>query len=179
MSFIPLGQSRGGGGVKRLSDLEIDADKDWQHRKIYHLKSLIKDPAQGRLFVQWNDAEGNIEIIQLPSGEYGQVLVSGGPGAKPFFDWGWGAPGLQSGLERSYYVDVYAEVHKEVVTVDKTIEQEVTQNVEMGTNYGPNAEDFKEKTPSPTTEVSAATTTPNKTHEREATVEAVMEYSVA
>ena len=107
------------------------------------------------------------------------MLVSGGPGAKPFFDWGWGAPGLQSTLERSFYAEACIEIYKEVVTVDKTIEQEVTHDVEMGTNYGPNAEDFKEKTPSPTTEIDAATVTPNKTHEREATVEAVMEYSVA
>ncbi|MCD6132246.1 MAG: hypothetical protein J7J61_09115 [Candidatus Hydrothermae bacterium] len=166
-------------GIQNLSELNIDTDKDWKNYKIYNLKSLVQNPAQGRLFIQWQDVEGNIEIIQLPSGEYGQVLVSGGPGAKPFFDWGWGAPGLQGGLERTFYVDVYTEVSKMVVTPDKTIEQEATQDVEMGTNYGPNAEDFKEKTPSPTTEIDAATVTPNKTHEREATVEAVMEYSVA
>jgi len=166
-------------GIQNLSELNIDTDKDWKNYKIYNLKSLVQSPRQGRLFVQWEDVEGNIEIIQLPSGEYGQVLVSGGPGAKPFFDWGWGAPGLQSTLERSFYAEACIEIYKEVVTVDKTIEQEVTHDVEMGTNYGPNAEDFKEKTPSPTTEIDAATVTPNKTHEREATVEAVMEYSVA
>ena len=166
-------------GIQNLSELNIDIDKDWKNYKIYNLKSLVQSPAQGRLFVQWEDVEGNIEIIQLPSGEYGQILVSGGPGAKPFFDWGWGAPGLQSTLERSFYAEAYTEVYKEVVTVDKTIEQEVTHDVEMGTDQGPHAEDFKEGTPTATTEVSATTTTPNKTHEREAVVEAVMEYSVA
>jgi len=166
-------------GIQNLSQLNIDTDKDWKDYKIYNLKSVVQSPVEGRLFVQWQDAEGNIEILQLPSGEYGQVLVSGGPSAKPFFDWGWGAPGLKKGLERSFYVDVYTEVNKEVVTVDKTIEKEATQEAVLGTDQGPNAGDFKEQTPSTVTEIDASTVTPDDTHEREATVEAIMEYSVA
>jgi len=166
-------------GIQNLSELNIDTDKDWKDHKIYNLKSVVQSPVEGRLFVQWQDAEGNIEILQLPSGEYGQVLVSGGPGAKPFFDWGWSAPGLKKGLERSFYVDVYTEVHKEVVTVDKTIEKEASQEAVLGTDQGPNAGDFKEQTPSTATEIDASTVTPDDTHEREATVEAIMEYSVA
>jgi len=166
-------------GIQNLSELNIDTDKDWKDYKIYNLKSVVQSPVEGRLFVQWQDAEGNIEIMQLPSGEYGQVLVSGGPSAKPFFDWGWGAPGLKKGLERSFYVDVYTEVHKEVVTVDKTIEKEISQEAVLGTDQGPNAGDFKEQTPSTATEIDASTVTPDDTHEREATVEAIMEYSVA
>ncbi|RKY44103.1 MAG: hypothetical protein DRP81_06050 [Candidatus Omnitrophota bacterium] len=166
-------------GIRNLSELNIDTDKNWKHYKIYNLKSVVQTPAQGRLFVQWQDVEGNTEIIQLPSGEYGQVLVSGGPGAKPFFDWGWGAPGLKKGLERSFYIDIYTEVHKEGVTVDKTIEKEVTQEAVLGTNQGPNESDFKEQTSNTATEIDASTITPDDVHEREATVEAVMEYSVS
>ena len=166
-------------GIQNLSELNIDTDKDWRDYKIYNLKSVVQSPSQGELFVQWKDAEGNTEILQIPSGQYGQVLVSGGPNARPFFDWGWGAAGLKKGLERSLYVDIYTEVHKEVVTVDKTIEKEATQEAVLGTDQGPNAEDFKEQTPSTATEIDAATTTPDDVHEREATVEAVMEYSVS
>jgi len=61
----------------------------------------------------------------------------------------------------------------------KSVKKKITQNIKIANNCDPNLENFKGKASSPITEISATSALPNKIHDNEATVEAIVEYSVA
>ncbi len=65
-------------GIERLSELEIDADKDWQAQGISNLKELAAAMIKGDLVVK-----GNSILDKLPAGPMGYVLTSTGVGQKP------------------------------------------------------------------------------------------------
>jgi hypothetical protein len=67
--------------VSRLSQLDIDADKDWGGKAITNLKGLAANMTQGDLFFR-----GPAVIQRLPPGVAGQFLITRGPGANP--EWG-------------------------------------------------------------------------------------------
>ncbi len=62
------------GGIERLSELVIDADKDWQAYGITNLKGLAAAMGRGDLIVRGDDV-----LQKLPPGIAGYVLVSAGP----------------------------------------------------------------------------------------------------
>jgi len=62
------------GGITRLSELEIDADKDWQARGISNLKELAPGMVKGDLVVR-----GGSVLQRLTPGNLGNVLTSDGP----------------------------------------------------------------------------------------------------
>ena len=74
MSFISIG-----GGVSKLSQLTIDADKDWQAKGISNLKELAAGMVQGDLLVK---GAGGV-LVRLPPGVANLVLTSAGPGVIP------------------------------------------------------------------------------------------------
>ena len=61
-------------GVDKLSQLTIDADKDWQGKGITNLKQLAAAMAKGDIVVR-----GNSVLQRLQPGSIGNVLTSGGP----------------------------------------------------------------------------------------------------
>jgi len=65
-------------GITRLSELEIDADKDWQGRGIINLKQLAALMSKGDIVVR-----GDSVLVRLPAGPDGYVLTSAGPGKMP------------------------------------------------------------------------------------------------
>lgn len=67
--------------VSRLSQLSIDADKDWGGRSITNLKGLAASMTQGDIFFR-----GLASIQRLPPGVAGQFLITRGAGANP--EWG-------------------------------------------------------------------------------------------
>ncbi len=67
--------------VSRLSQLSIDADKDWGGKAITNLKGLAASMTQGDLFFR-----GLASIQRLPPGVAGQFLITRGAGANP--EWG-------------------------------------------------------------------------------------------
>ncbi len=68
-----------GGGITKLSELNIDADKDWQVKGISNLKELALGMIQGDLIVRG----GGGVLVRLPAGVANLVLTSGGPGVIP------------------------------------------------------------------------------------------------
>lgn len=44
----------------------------------------------GSIWYTWDG-----KLTELKHGSYGQILVTGGHGERPFWDWGWEAPGLE------------------------------------------------------------------------------------
>ena len=67
----------------------------------------------GSIFYAWNGA-----IVELPHGIYGQVLVTGGHGQRPFWDWIWNAPG---GMANTAFV-IDCIVESSVTAVEKSMD---------------------------------------------------------
>lgn len=53
------------GGITKLSELEIDVDKDWQAKEITNLKAVVSAMVQGDIVFRGSD------ILQKLAGEYG------------------------------------------------------------------------------------------------------------
>ena len=68
-------------GITRLSELEIDADKDWQGYSIDNIAHLASGMARGSLLVH----NGSI-LVAIPSGPIGHEFTSGGPGVQPSWE---------------------------------------------------------------------------------------------
>lgn len=68
-------------GITKLSELEIDADKDWQIKGITNLKEVAAAMAKGDFSVR-NDAI----LVRFAPGPIGTVLVSAGPGHLPAWE---------------------------------------------------------------------------------------------
>ena len=65
-------------GITRLSELEIDADKDWQSKGITSLKQIAALMSRGDVVLK----DTNV-LIRLAAGPDGYVLTSAGPGKLP------------------------------------------------------------------------------------------------
>lgn len=76
-----------GKGISKLSELMIDADKDWQGKGISNIKELAAGMAIGDMLIY-----DGTRIIKLQPGPVGRVLTSQGPGALPI--WAPGGGGL-------------------------------------------------------------------------------------
>jgi hypothetical protein len=73
-------------GVSKLSQISIDADKDWSGKGISNLKELVLGMVQGDLVVK---GAGGV-LVAIHPGVASQVLTSNGPGNLP----SWQAGGL-------------------------------------------------------------------------------------
>lgn len=69
---------KGAAGVTRLSELEIDADKDWQAKAITNLQAIAADMAHGDVVFR-----GSSVMERLAAGEPGQFLRTMGPANDP------------------------------------------------------------------------------------------------
>ncbi len=67
-------------GIEALSELEIDADKDWQGKGITSLAQVAPGMVYGDLFVH-----NGTTLVPLPPGTIGQALMSRGPGMLPLW----------------------------------------------------------------------------------------------
>jgi len=70
-------------GITKLSELEIDADKDWNGRGITSLKELAAGMGKGDALVH----DGSV-LVKVSPGDIGDEFTSGGPGHMP----GWEPP---------------------------------------------------------------------------------------
>ena len=70
-------------GFTKLSELEIDADKDWRGYGITNVGHLAAGMGRGSLLIH----NGSV-LVAVPAGTIGHELTSNGPGAMP----SWQAP---------------------------------------------------------------------------------------
>ena len=96
-------------GVTTLSELVIDADKNWQAMGITNLKEVAAAMAKGDLAMR-----GDTILQRLVPGPIGQVIISGGPGN--LLSWG-PAPGP---LELYFPAWIYLTDAESIVTVDQS-----------------------------------------------------------
>ncbi len=80
-------------GIRKLSELEIDTDKDWQSKGIVNIRQLAALMSKGDIVIR-----GDNILVRMPPGPEGYVLTSAGPSKMP----SW-AP---AGGARKYYFPV-------------------------------------------------------------------------
>ena len=71
------------GGITKLSELDIDADKDWQGHGVTNIAYLAAGMTRGSLLLH----NGSI-LAAVPAGTIGHEFTSNGPGNVPE----WKAP---------------------------------------------------------------------------------------
>jgi len=91
-----------GGGITKLSKLEIDTDKSWILKAITRLGGLDAGQVRGDIWTFNLEDHANLIVRRLPAGEEGKVLCSRGQGKPPFWAWVWEEPGAQGTLQRFY-----------------------------------------------------------------------------
>lgn len=96
------------GGITSLSELIIDANKDWQAKGITNIKEIAESMGKGDLAVR-----GNTVFVKLSPSTIGLVLTSAGPGRIPTW-----LPGAALEVYLPVLIDL---THVEdIVTVDQS-----------------------------------------------------------
>lgn len=107
-------------GIRKISQLEIDADKDWNVKGVTNLKELVTGMQIGDIAVRGTNT---LEIVA--AGPNGNVLTSAGPGHKPVW-----AP---AGGSLIYYFPVpISSAHSETII---TPDQVISKNALLETSH--------------------------------------------
>ncbi len=69
-------------GITRLSQIQIDADKDWAGMGISNIKEVVASMAAGDII-----HHDGAKIVKLSPGPLGSELITKGPTHAPV--WGW------------------------------------------------------------------------------------------
>lgn len=103
------------GGIRKLSELEIDVSKDWQAREITNLKAVVAGMTKGDL-----TARGDSVLVRISPGPTGHVLISAGPGKLPT----WQPPA--GPLERWIAASLESSIACGVAGVDESHEKVIS-----------------------------------------------------
>ena len=101
MSFL------GGSGAAKLSQLTIDADKNWNGKGLSNLKALAAGMVAGDLIIK---GPGGV-LVRLPPGVANTVLTSAGPGSLP--TWSPGGLYFNRYIPETVLIDV-AQVKRDI-----------------------------------------------------------------
>jgi len=102
-------QTPGGGGITRLSELIINADKDWQAMGISNIKEVVLGMTRGDLPVR-----GTNVLVKLVPGNIGYVLTSAGPLHIPT----WSPPG--GALNYYFPAEIFSGHAEGIAPVDQS-----------------------------------------------------------
>lgn len=128
-------------GVDRLSQLNIDADKDWNIKGITNIKQVAALMSKGDIIVRDTSV-----LVRLAAGPDGYVLTSAGIGKIPAWTPAGGA------LKYYFPVFIYSSHAEAKPTVNESIAKVVITNSDKKYTYGDAPGDMiKLLTPAPTT----------------------------
>ncbi|MBA7710538.1 hypothetical protein ES703_119481 [subsurface metagenome] len=148
------------GGISKLSELEIDADKDWDGKGISNIKEIAETMAIGHL-VQFDGTK----LVKLQPGVANLVLTSEGPGK--VIVW---APG-GTYFHRYFPVSIDLSHAEAKVTPDKSYDKDAPITTWNRQTYGDAPADYiKRLTPSVALVDAEVVVTPDKTHNENAPV---------
>ncbi|HUT67841.1 MAG TPA: hypothetical protein VMW86_04740 [Dehalococcoidales bacterium] len=102
-------QTPGGGGITRLSELIINADKDWQAMGISNLKEIALGMTRGDIPVR-----NHVVLSRLVPGNIGYVLTSAGPLHIPT----WAPPG--GALNYYFPAEIFGMHDEGIAPVDQS-----------------------------------------------------------
>ena len=91
-----------GGGITKLSELEIDADKEMVFKTLSLLGGLDKNSVRGDIYVFSFEDHAIPCVRKLIAKEAGKVLCSAGVGKEPFWAWVWEEPRALSSFDVYY-----------------------------------------------------------------------------
>ena len=144
------------GGISKLSELEIDTDKDWQGKGITNIKQVAAGMAIGHILQH----SGSILEALVP-GPAHNVLTSEGPGKKVVW-----APG-GTYFERFLPVSIDLDHTQGLWSPDKTEEASLSATTSMYRAYEDAPMDFiKRLTPAISLGRTAALFVPDNSHEK-------------
>ena len=107
-------------GIERLSELIIDADKDWQAMGITNIRQIAQAMAQGDIVVR-----GPSILQRISPGILGYVLTSAGPGHIPAW---MPVPG-----ELEYYIPAWIFItHNEAILV---VDKSHSESISVGSEH--------------------------------------------
>jgi len=151
-------------GISRLSELEIDADKDWQTKGISNIKEIVLGMGIGDV-VQHDGAR----LVKLSPGQAHHVLTSEGVGKLVVW-----APG-GTYFYRYFPVTVYLTHGAAKVSPDKSHSKNIPLSSWNRQAYGDAPADYiKRLIPSIALADAEAVVTPNKTGDKSAPIAAVL-----
>lgn len=166
-------------GVTKLSQLEIDEDKDWQTKAITNIKDLGEALSIGNILVKSKTGEGIEKILKLTPGNKHQLLCSNGPGKVPHWTDDWEGLGLKTGWTRTYTVEINRTYFKEVKMPDHIENREVSLDRDYGSTNGPNEDWFSEKKPEISVSHTETAQTADKSSSNSAEITSEYDTSVA
>ncbi len=147
-------------GITKISELEIDADKDWDGKGISNIKEIAEAMATGHI-AQFNGTR----LAKLLAGIENNVLTSQGPGKLVI----WATPG--SYFARYLPVTIDLSHAEAIVTPDKSYDKDAPLTTWNRQNCGDAPADYiKRLTPSVALVDAEVVVTPDKTHNENAPV---------
>jgi hypothetical protein len=155
MGFLTFIVKRG-----RLSEVDIDVDKDWQTKGITNIKQVAESMAKGDLMVK-----DTTILVRIATGPDGYVLTSRGAGKLPT----WAPAG---GALKYYFPVLIESTHSEAkVSVAQSILKDAPVATDRKYAYGDAPADYiKRLTPAIALVDAEAVVTPDKTGEKTPTV---------
>jgi len=140
----------------RLSEIDIDVDKDWQTKGITNIKQVAESMAKGDLMVK-----DTTILVRIVTGPDGYVLTSRGAGKLPT----WAPPG---GALKYYFPVLIALSHSEAkVAVDRSVNKSAPITTWNRQTYGDAPADYiKRLTPAIALVDAEAVVTPDKTAQK-------------
>lgn len=111
-------------GISRLSELEIDADKDWEGKGIFNLKEIALGMGIGDI-IQHN----GVKLVKLSAGTAHHVLTSAGPGKLVV----WAPGGMY--LHRFFPVAIYSAHSEAKVFPDRSYNESITSSTWRRQSY--------------------------------------------
>ncbi len=168
------------GGITRLSELIIDADKSWVLKAISRLAGLDVGQVRGDIWDFNLENHANLIVRRLPAAEEGKVLCSRGPGKPPFWAWVWEEAGGTPSLERFYPCLIDLTHDEGIVTPDKSQNEDAPITTWSRQSYEDAPADYiKRLTPALALVDAEAIVTPDDTYNKNATITSSYETGVA
>jgi len=129
-------------GITKLSELTIDADKDWMLKAISRLAGLDAGQVRGDIWAFDFEDHADLIVRRLQAMEMGKILCSRGAGKPPFWAWGWEEPGLTSTLAKFYPALIDLTHDEDIVTVAQSYSKSAPITLEHKQAYGDAPADY-------------------------------------
>lgn len=131
-----------GGGITRLSELTIDANKAWLLNALTRVGGLDVNQVRGDIWMFDFENGADLIVRRLQAPEMGKILCSRGPLKPPFWAWGWEEPGLAGSLERYYAALITLTRNEDIVPVDQSHNETAPMTSEHEQAYGDAPADY-------------------------------------
>ncbi|MBA7615792.1 hypothetical protein ES703_23078 [subsurface metagenome] len=167
-------------GITKISELEIDADKEMAFKILSKLGGLDKNPVRGDVWIFSLGDHANLTVKRLPASTEGKILVSRGLGKDPFWAWVWEEPGGESSLSRYYPALIDLPHDEQIVAVDKSHDKDAPIPTWNRQTCGDAPADYvKRFTPAVSCPDAEVAVTPDKTHNENAPIASSYDTDVA